>query len=153
MVVQLALQMAALRETGVAVAGAAVYFTEHRKRVPVPIGPDELALARSHTARTAALLTAGTASQPLEDDPRCTRCSHAGVCLPDERQLGEVRRRVLASDPDTQVLHLTTPGSRASVRAGRVRVHKRDEELGSVTWRMPGVFAGPCRSPPRPNGA
>jgi CRISPR-associated protein Cas1 len=132
MVVQLALQVAALRETGVTVDGAAVYFTEHRQRVPVPIGPTELALARTHATRTAELLASGTAPQPLEDDRRCTRCSHAGVCLPDERALVEVRRRVLVADPDTQVLHLATPGARASVRAGRIRVHKGDEELVSV---------------------
>src|SRR5690606_23009254 len=95
MIVQLALQVAALREAGVAVRGAAVYFSEHRKRVPALIGDAELALARLHTARTAEMLTARKAPPPLEDDPRCRRCSHAGVCLPDERALGPVRRRVL----------------------------------------------------------
>jgi len=54
------------------------------------------------------------------------------VCLPDERAFTEVRRRVLVADPDTQVLHLTTPGARAAVRAGRIRVHQRDQELASV---------------------
>jgi CRISPR-associated protein Cas1 len=39
---------------------------------------------------------------------------------------------VLVADPDTQVLHLATPGAHASVRAGRVRVHKGGEELASV---------------------
>jgi CRISPR-associated protein Cas1 len=132
MVVQLALQVAALREAGVRVDGAAVYFTEHRTRVPVPINEQELSTARTHVVCTAALLAASTAPPPLEDDRRCTRCSHAGVCLPDERALAPVRRRVLVADPDTQVLHLATPGARASVRAGRVRVHKGDQELASV---------------------
>jgi CRISPR-associated protein Cas4/CRISPR-associated endonuclease Cas2 len=132
MIVQLALQVSALRDAGVRVNSAAVYFTEHRTRVPVPIGPDELALARSHVARTATLLANGHAPEPLEDDRRCTRCSHAGVCLPDERTLAPVRRRVLAADPDAQVVHLATPGARASVRAGRLRVHKADEQLTSV---------------------
>jgi CRISP-associated protein Cas1 len=132
MVVQLALEVGALREAGVTVGGAAVYFTEHRTRVPVRVGDDEVEAARTHVRKTTETLAAGTAPQPLEDDPRCTRCSHAGVCLPDERSLTEVRRRVLVADPDTQVLHLTTPGARASVRAGRIRVHYRDQELASV---------------------
>ena len=132
MVVQLALQVQALREGGFDVTGAAVYFTQHQTRVPVPIGPGELELARRHVQQTVLVLAANQAPEPLEDDRRCTRCSHAGVCLPDERALGPVRRRVLVADPDAQVLHLATPGSRAFIRSGRVKVEKAREELGSV---------------------
>ncbi len=132
MVVQLALLAAALAETGTPVTGAAVHFTEHRTRVAVQIGPPELERARRHRSDLAALLDAGTAPPPLEDDPRCTRCSHAGVCLPDERALAPVHRRVLVADPDSQVLHLATPGSRASLRAGRIRVTHHGEDVGSV---------------------
>ena len=132
MVLQLALQEQALRASDFDVTGAAVYFTQHQTRVPVPIGPGELSLARRHVEQTALVLAADRAPEPLEDDPRCTRCSHAGVCLPDERALGTVRRRVLVADPDAQVLHLATPGSRAFIRSGRVKVEKSREELGSV---------------------
>lgn len=132
MVVQLALQTESLREQGVDVAGAAVHFTEHKTRVPVEIGTPQRDLARWHVDRTVALLASSSAPEPLEDDRRCTRCSHAGVCLPDERRLAQVNRRVLVADPDAQVLHLTTPGSHASIRAGRLRVAKGGEQLGSV---------------------
>lgn len=131
-VVQLALQSAALRESGMDVAGTAVYFTSHQTRVAVQIGESELAAARWHTEQTRQLLTAADAPAPLEDDPRCTRCSHAGICLPDERALGEVRPRVLVADPDAQFLHLATPGSRASIRSGRIRVTRAGEDLGTV---------------------
>lgn len=130
--VQLALQAAALAESGTDVAGAAVYFPLHQTTVPVDIGSAALDLARHHVQLTAAMLDGGVAPQPLEDDRRCLRCSHAGVCLPDERALGPVTRRVLVADPDAQVLHLSTPGSRASIRAGRVRVDRRDEQLVTV---------------------
>lgn len=132
MVVQLALQVAALREAGTETVGAAVHFTEHQRRVSVEIGPVQLAEARRHTGLLRELVSGGVAPEPLVDDPRCLRCSHAGVCLPDERTLGEVRRRVLVADPDAQFLHLATPGSRASLRAGRVRVEKSGEKLGTV---------------------
>jgi CRISPR-associated protein Cas1 len=132
MVVQLALQTAALLEAGTNVVGAAVQFTEHKSRIEVAIGPEQLAEARNHVTMVRQLLSGGVAPEPLIDDPRCLRCSHAGVCLPDERSLGEVRRRVLVADPDSQVLNLATPGSRASLRSGRVRVEKNREELGSV---------------------
>lgn len=135
MTVQLALQAAALRESGFDVTGAAVYFTLHNTRVTVPLDTATMDLARDHVEQTTAMLTtaaAGQAPQPLEDDRRCLRCSHAGVCLPDERSLGEVRRRVLVADPDSQVLHLATPGARASIRAGRIRVDKGSEHLGDI---------------------
>lgn len=131
-VMQLALQSIALAEAGVDVVGAAVYFTEHQVRVAVSIGEQELARARWHTEQLRELLGAGLAPQPLEDDPRCLRCSHAGVCLPDERALGEVHRRVLVADPDAQFLHVATPGARVSIRSGRVRVDKAGEDLGNV---------------------
>ena len=132
MVVQLTLQAESLREAGVEVVGAAVYFTEHKTRIPVPLSPEQVSSARWHVERTAEVVSADVAPVPLEDDRRCMSCSHAEVCLPDERALGEVHRRVLVSDPDSQVLHLITPGSRASIRAGRVLVAKAGEQLGAV---------------------
>jgi CRISPR-associated protein Cas1 len=130
--VQLALQAAALSEMGRTVAGQAVYFTQHHTRVPVELTPEDHANARDLVAATSETLTSPTAPPPLEDDPRCTRCSHIGVCLPDERKLSDVPRRIMVADPDSEVLHLATPGSRAAIRSGRVEVHHRGERVGSV---------------------
>lgn len=132
MVVQLALQAAGLREGGMPVDGAAVHFVDHQIRVDVPVGEAETAKALDHLERLRTMLASGTAPEPLIDDPRCRSCSHAGVCLPDERALGPVTRRVLVADPDSQTLHVATPGARVSIRSGRVRVVKGDDELGSV---------------------
>lgn len=129
---QLALQTAALRESGVIVTGAAVYFVDHQLRVEVKIGEDETAAALDHLARLRTMLDSGTAPEPLIDDPRCRTCSHAGVCLPDERALSPVTRRVLVADPDSQPLHVATSGARVSLRSGRAKVVKADADLGSV---------------------
>ena len=130
--VQLALQALALREAGSDVESAAVYFVDHKVRVDVPVGEAETAVAVEHLRQLRVLLDGGSAPEPLVDDPRCRSCSHAGVCLPDERALAPVTRRVLVADPDTQVLHVATPGARAAIRSGRIRVVKGDDELGSV---------------------
>jgi CRISPR-associated protein Cas1 len=87
MVMQLALQAAALRETGMTVTGTAVHFVDHKLRVDVTIGDSETAAALDHLERLRSMLDSGTAPEPLIDDPRCRTCSHAGVCLPDERAL------------------------------------------------------------------
>jgi CRISPR-associated protein Cas1 len=83
---------------------------------------------------------ADEAPLPLEDDPRCMSCSHVGICLPEERAETVVGRRIVVADPDTQVVHLATPGSHASVRGGRLLVQARGEELASVPLeRVQGV--------------
>lgn len=132
MIIQLALQGICLEESGFTVAGYSVYFTDHRKTVDVEIDDEDIARALDYVARTREICDSATAPPPLEDDVRCTRCSHVGVCLPDERKLETVSRRIVVSDPDGQVLHLATPGSRASISRGRILVKKGGETLGDV---------------------
>jgi CRISP-associated protein Cas1 len=129
--VQVALLAGALADMGYPVAGQAIYFTNHHTRVDVSLTPADMALARDTVAATARTLAADQAPPPLEDDRRCSRCSHISVCLPDERPLAPVTRRIIVADPDTQVLHLTTPGSRAYVSRGRIEVSKSGEKLGT----------------------
>jgi CRISPR-associated protein Cas1 len=129
--VQLALLGLCLEEMGYSISGYAVWFSTHRTRVDVVVGEPERAAAKAAVEATRSTVGSAQAPPPLEDDPRCRSCSHVDVCLPDERDLGPVRRR-LARDPDGQVLHLATPGSRAGLRKGRVRVAREGEELGSV---------------------
>ncbi len=130
--IQLALQAACLRDMGQPVAGAEVFFTTHHKTVPVELGEEDFERARTAVIQTARVISADDAPEPLEDDPRCMRCSHAGVCLPDERGLKPVSRRILVADPDGQILHLATPGSRAFTREGRVIVQYQGETLARV---------------------
>lgn len=130
--VQLALQAEALRSAGHRVAGQAIYFVNHRLRVPVLLDDAEIAAARSAVATTRSSVGQRTAPPPLEDDPRCAGCSHAAVCLPEERNGEPVRRRILVADPDAQVVHLATAGSRASIRGGRIHVWASGEQIGSI---------------------
>lgn len=132
MKVQVLLQVSALRDMGYEVSGQAVYFTTHKVRKSVPGGPREVIAAEEAVKATVALFESSDAPAPLEDDPRCSTCSHISVCLPDERRLKPVQRRIVVADPDTQVLHLVTPGARASVRAGRVLVHHAGDVIETV---------------------
>jgi len=140
MVMQLALQVAALEDMGHRVSDQVVYFTEHQQRVPVSITEEVLERARTLVDCTRATVESEAAPPPLEDDPRCSRCSHVSVCMPDERALGPVHRRIVVADPDSQIVHLSTPGSRASIRAGRLVVVKGDENLATIPMeRVQGV--------------
>ena len=129
---QLALQVAALRAMGHAVTAQSVYFTEHQQRIPVELTDTDFEQAHNLVIQTRNVVDSDTAPEPLIDDRRCTRCSHIAVCLPDERLMTQVTRRIRVADPDAQIVHLTVPGSRASIRQGRLVAVKADEELASI---------------------
>lgn len=139
--IQLALQKMCLEEGGQTVDEAAVRFVDHNKTVPVEIDEELKGSARSMIELTRSIIDSSEAPHPLEDDRRCSRCSHIDVCLPDERKGKEVARRIHAADPDGQVLHLTEQGSRASVKAGRLVVSHSGEKVGEVPLeRVHGVI-------------
>jgi CRISPR-associated protein Cas1 len=127
--VQLALQAICLRERGNRVAGAAVWFSTTRSRVTVDLDEATLARARDEVVACRSVLSQPTPPPPLPDDDRCRRCSHVSVCLPDEHRGRVPARRIGVADPVGRPLHLTTPGSRASLGRGRIRISTRDEEV------------------------
>ena len=130
--IQLALQAKCLVEMGQEVAGAEVFFTTHHRTVPVELGDRDYERARTAVEQTRAVVSAEMAPPPLEDSPKCMRCSHVGVCLPEERKLEPVRRRILVADPDGQVIHLATPGARAFSRGGQMVVVHEGKTLAKV---------------------
>lgn len=129
---QLALQGLCLKEMGHENIEFAVYFSDHRKRVDVELGEDDFAHAREQVRRTNEIAASKSSPLPLDEDPQCSWCSHISVCLPDEHHGKPVMRRIQVQNPDSQVLHLTEQGSRASKRNGRVEVHLKNELLGSA---------------------
>ncbi len=129
---QLALQYVCLEAQGDNVAGTEIYFSSHNKVVPVDLGPEDFEFARLMVEQTREIVTSRQAPEPLEDSPKCMRCSHAAVCLPEERKLQPVKKRIVPAAPDTQIVHLTKYGARASISKRRMEVKYRDESLASV---------------------
>ena len=130
--VQLAVQAKCLREEGHDVVGGAVWFSTTRRRVDVELTPELCDLAERHVSAARSVIDAPTPPAPLEDDPRCQCCSHVGVCLPDEHRRRPLARRIGVADPVGRVLHLTSPGSRASLRRGQIQVRVGEESPTSV---------------------
>lgn len=130
--IQLALQGICLKESGENITEYAVYFTDHNKKMPVELTEKDFNLARSFVDRTRSIIEGTIAPGPLEDSPKCSWCSHVSVCLPDEH-LGRVTsQKIVPSKPDSQVVHLTVQGARASVRKGRMIVQSKGEQIGDV---------------------
>ncbi|WP_347404681.1 CRISPR-associated endonuclease Cas1 [Solwaraspora sp. WMMD1047] len=128
--IQVALRPGALADMGYQVAGQAIYFTNHHTRVDVPLSQPTRRSRGTWWPRPR-----------VPSPPRRRRlrwrmigAAHAARTSPSasrRRHLAPVTRRIVVADPDTQVLHLTTPGSRAYVARGRIEVSKSGEKLGT----------------------
>jgi CRISPR-associated endonuclease Cas1/CRISPR-associated protein Cas4 len=121
--VQLCVQGLVLEDNGYRCSEGALYFRESRERVRVRFD-DALrskALAAVHGLRLVA--AGGRIPPPLEDSPKCPRCSLVGICLPDEanffRHGAEPRPLAVDRELALPVYVQATPG----------RVRKRGETL------------------------
>ncbi|MEW6166840.1 MAG: CRISPR-associated endonuclease Cas1 [Pseudomonadota bacterium] len=82
--VQLCVQGLLLEDQGYTCDSGVLYFAQSRERVAVPFDAElrDLTLSAIHGLRGIAL--GGRIPAPLEDSPKCPRCSLVGICLPDE---------------------------------------------------------------------
>lgn len=142
---QLGLQMLLLRDNGYRCERGIIYYRATRQRVPLLFTPElETWVEEQIVAARAAM--AGPIPPPLQNSPKCVRCSLNSVCLPDETrllvELGLEKppeeaaassrpppppRQLLAPRVDTRVLYLNTPGLRVG-RSDEVLVVKEKEK-------------------------
>lgn len=82
--VQLCMQGLILEEHGYRCDEGVLYFAESRERVRIPFDEELRALTRNAIDGLRLIAVGGTIPPPLEDSPKCPRCSLVGICLPDE---------------------------------------------------------------------
>lgn len=85
--VQLCAQGLVLRENGFQSDQGMIYFAGSKKRVAVKF--DKALVKRTYEliSDLKAVAGSGQIPLPLQDSPKCVRCSMAGICLPDEVNL------------------------------------------------------------------
>lgn len=84
--VQLCLQGMLLEENGYAVEEGVLYYAEGRERVKVVFDQDLRRMTMDAVNGLRLVASGGKIPPPLEDSPKCPRCSLVGICLPDEVQ-------------------------------------------------------------------
>jgi CRISPR-associated protein Cas1 len=91
--VQLCLQGLLLRENGYECDHGVLYFAAAQARVTVEFTDELAARTRQLLAEARQVAAAEQIPPPLQDSPKCPRCSLVGICLPDEVNLltGRVR--------------------------------------------------------------
>jgi len=97
--VQLCVQGLILQEHGYQCEEGAIYFVESKERVRVAFDEELRTLTINAISGLRLIAEGGRMPQPLDDSPKCPRCSLVGICLPDEvRYLhqGSIEPRPLA---------------------------------------------------------
>lgn len=130
-------QAAVLRGAGYLVEEAVLYYagTNQRVVVPVPEDVEERVLSVALAAREVA--AQAKPPLPLVNSPKCPRCSLVTLCLPDEVNRSLLRtelppRRIVPRDPDQRPVYVTEQGAFVGIKAKRLVVRLKGEELANV---------------------
>jgi CRISPR-associated protein Cas1 len=139
--VQLCAQGLILRENGYQCEGGILYFIESRRRVSIPFDDELVDRTRELLSQMRAMATEGRMPAPLDDSPKCPRCSLVGICLPDETRLlacpmaqpadGDVRRLTPARD-DALPLYIQDQGVTLGKSGDQLTVKSRQQTLRTV---------------------
>jgi CRISPR-associated exonuclease Cas4/CRISPR-associated protein Cas1 len=121
---QVAIQAMILEDQGYLVEGAALWFAGSRERVPVALDADLRAAALTAASELRLAVAAGRRPVPLEDSPKCVRCSLAGLCLPDETNY--LKR---ATTPPRPLKPANDPALPLYIQVAGARVRKLGEVL------------------------
>jgi len=135
--VQLCAQGLLLREHGYDCHEGVLYFAEARQRVRVRFTEQLVTRTLELIGKMRESMRAGVIPPPLEDSPKCPRCSLVSICLPEEVNFlrsaaqGEIRP-IGVSDRGTFPLIVQQPGSYVHLCGSRLRVIRQGTEEVSV---------------------
>lgn len=128
--VQLCAQALMLRERGYQVSEGLVYYAASRERIRVRITPQLEAQTLHILEQLRTLLAQSAPPPPLEDSPKCPRCSLVGICLPEETNFlkrGGTVRPLAVADPHRFPLVVQKPGATVGVEGNRLVVRHQEE--------------------------
>ena len=129
--VQLCAQGLLLREHGYRCDEGVLYFVASRERVRIPFDDELIRTTKEAITGLRSLAQNGTIPPPLQDSPKCPRCSLVGICLPDEiNHLSQSARETRPiAVPNTEALPLYVQARGAKVaKSGETLVVSIDDE-------------------------
>ena len=133
--VQLCAQGLLLRERGYECHEGLVYYAASRERVRIRFTPDLENRTLELVAEMREVLSRQTIPPPLEDSPKCPRCSLVGICLPEEvrflTRAGSVRP-IAVADPALYPFVVQEPGATIRVDRDRLVAEAKGKELASA---------------------
>lgn len=137
--VQLCAQGLLLREHGYRCEEGALYYVESRERVRVPFDEELLALTRRAIGELRAMAAGGRIPPPLEDSPKCPRCSLVTICLPDEvrylKMPNTAPRPLAVPASEALPLYIQQQGAKLSKSGERLEISKDGQPLAEARLR------------------
>lgn len=140
--VQLCVQGLILRDHGYRCAEGVLYFVAGRERVRVIFDDELVATTEQTVAGLRRVASEGVLPPPLEDSPKCPRCSLVSICLPDEiNHLSLLSRPEMTPRPiavpgtDALPLYVQAPGAKVMKSGETLVVSVKDEKVTSVRLR------------------
>lgn len=137
--VQVCAQGLLLRAHGYNCDSGFLYYAGSNERVEIPFDEELIDLTRSSIAALRATAEAAVLPPPLEDSPKCVRCSLAPICLPDEtrflREAGAPPRPLAPAAAHTFPLYVQHPGAVVRKSGDVLQVFDREEKLGEMRTR------------------
>jgi len=140
---QLGLQMLILRENGYHCRRGFIYYRQTRQRVLLDWSEDLETWIEAQTVAARDLLRTRCRPDPLENSPKCPRCSLVSVCLPDETRWlkdeesretspNKAPRRLIAARADSRALYLNSPGLRVGLKDRVLDVKEKDRSIEQI---------------------
>ena len=134
--VQLCVQALLLEEHGYEAPEGVLYFVASRERVKVVFDDELRAATRQAAAGLRLIATGAQMPPPLENSPKCPRCSLAGICLPDEVHYLRTQQtppRPLAVGGATALpMYVQARGAKVAKKGDVLEVSVDDEKTASA---------------------
>ncbi|TWT63750.1 CRISPR-associated endonuclease Cas4g/Cas1g [Rubinisphaera italica] len=147
--VQICAQGLILRDNGYHCTEGVIYYIASKRRVVIPFDDELIARTRELVRLFRETAISEICPPPLEDSPKCNRCSLVGICLPDEtnllidqQQLTHERsqlpvkpdglRKLLPARQNALPLYVQHQGAFVGKSGDRITIKLKGEELSSV---------------------
>lgn len=130
--VQVCVQAMILEDNGYEVPQGALWYVGSREKVPVILDYELRSKTISAISALRDAAISGRRPPPLENSPKCPRCSLAGICLPDETNLFSKKytpRPLNPSDDPALPLYVNTSGARLRKSGERLIVETEENSM------------------------
>ena len=130
--VQLCVQGMVLEDNGYVVKEGALWYAGSRERVRIVFDDDLRAMTLEAITGLRMAASARRCPPPLENSPKCPRCSLAGICLPDETNVfrkGYPPRPLNPADDPALPLHVQAPGAKIRKRGDALLIETDDSPV------------------------
>jgi CRISPR-associated protein Cas1 len=134
--VQLCVQGMLLQEAGYTCEEGAIYYVASKERVRVDFDDELRSMTVNAISGLRSIAAGGQIPVPLEDSPKCPRCSLVGICLPDEvhyLRSAESEPRPLAVTRDEALpVYVQAHSAKVSKSGEVLEISINDEKVQSV---------------------